>query len=296
MLAKGSVVALDRASRAPPLTAPVKAELFDERAETHSGAARRQQRFSVSLFSEDVARRLETRKGKMGDRLAACSLMLRDGVRWVPDIADDLSKAEFAAVEREALAALQAAIGRQAPADFVQATLEKIAKDCAALATMIAPSRGLPAGLVDSVKADLTARLAKNLEQGMGPGISRSRYQIVLTETEREGPRDQVQTFLTTAARLPREIVCDSRRMLGLIARPEALLAAFNVFRDPLVVRYVDGSRVDDQARRALDLIKAIHEHGTAKPKQHTYALFRLVKGESHEAVIAALVEKKAAE
>jgi hypothetical protein len=31
------------------------------------------------------------------------------------------------------------------------------------------------------------------------------------------------------------------------------------------VVRYVDGSRVDDQARRELDLIKAIHEHGTAK-------------------------------
>ncbi|MGE4043549.1 MAG: hypothetical protein AB7F35_01755 [Acetobacteraceae bacterium] len=293
VLAKGSVVALDRASRSPPLDAPVKAELFGERAETRSGAARRQQRFSVSLFSEDVARRLEARKGAMSDRLAACSLMLRDGVRWVPDTADDLLKAEFAAVERDAIAALKAAIGEQTPADFVQATLEKIAKDCAALATMIAPGRGLPAGIVDSVKADLTARLGKNLEQGMVPGISRSRYQLVLSESEREGPWDQVQTFLTTVARLPREVVSDSRRMLGLIAKPEMLLTAFDVFYDPLVARYLDGRRVDDQARRELDLIKVIHDHATAKPKQRAYALFRLVKGESHHAVMAALTEEK---
>ena len=95
VLAKGSVVAPDRASRAPPLDAPVKAELFGERAETRSGAARRQQRFSVSLFDEDVARRLEARKGAKSDRLAACSLMLREGVRWVPDSANDLLRAEF---------------------------------------------------------------------------------------------------------------------------------------------------------------------------------------------------------
>ena len=41
----------------------------------------------------------------MSTRLAACSLMLRDGVRWVPDAAYDLLKAEFAAVESEALEA-----------------------------------------------------------------------------------------------------------------------------------------------------------------------------------------------
>ena len=296
VLAKGNVVALDRASRAPPLDAPVKAELFGERAETRSGAARRQQRFSVSLFGEDIARRLEARKGAMSDRLAVCSLMLRDGVRWVPDAADDLLRAEFATVEKEALAALQAAIGGQTPADFVQSSLEKIAKDCAALATMIAPGRGLPVGLVDSVKADLMARLGKNLEQGMVPGISRSRYQIVLSESEREGPWDQVQTFLATAARLPREIVSDSRRMLGLVAKPEVLLAAFDVFRDPLVARYLDGRRVDDQARSELDLIKVIHDNPSAKPKQRAHALFRLVKGESHDAVMAALAEEKAAQ
>lgn len=57
-LAKGNVVAIDQSSRAPPLSAPVKPEFFGERGETRSGAARRRQRFSVSLFDEDTARRL----------------------------------------------------------------------------------------------------------------------------------------------------------------------------------------------------------------------------------------------
>lgn len=296
VLTRGCVVALDRSSRAPPLAAPVKAELFGEQAETRSGAARRQQRFSVSLFDEDVARRLETRKTAMTDRLAACSLMLRDGVRWVPDAADGLLGAEFTAVEQEAIKALKAATGDKGAGAFVKECLEKIAKDCEALAIMLAPGRQLPKGLVDAVKADLTNRLRKNLEQGMVPGFSRSRYQISLAESGYEGPWDQVQTLLSTAARLPREIFADSRRMLGLVTKPEVLVAAFNVFADPLVVRYLDGRRVDDQARCELNLIKMIQDHQSAKPNQRARALFRLVKGEAHDAVTAALTDEKATE
>ena len=139
VLAKGSVVAIDEASRAPPLSAPVKAEFFGERADIRTGAARRLQRFSVSLFDEDTARRLGRWKAAMSARLAACSLMLRDGVRWVPDAGYDLLKVEFAAVESEALEALKTATGGKAPADFVETCLAKIADDCKALAKMIAP-------------------------------------------------------------------------------------------------------------------------------------------------------------
>ena len=295
VLAKGSVVAPDRSSRAPPLEAPVKAELFGEHAETRSGAARRQQRFSVSLFDESVTRRLQAKKGAMADRLAASSLMLRDGVRWVPDTASKLLEAEFSIVEQDALVALRVAIGGKEPGAFVDACLGKIAGDCAALAKMIAPGREPPAGLVESVKSDLKDRLGKNLEQGMVPGFSRSRYQIVISESQREGPWDQVQTFLAAAARLPREVASDSRRMLGLVAQPDALLAAFDVFGDPLIAEYLKGRRVEHQARRDLELIKLIQDHATAKPKQRAHALFRLIKGEPHYDVKAVLVEANGA-
>jgi hypothetical protein len=249
-LAKGSVVAVDQSDRAPPLSVPLKAELFGERAETRSGAARRHQRFSVSLFDEDTARRLGNHRAAMTDRLASCSLMLRDGLRWVPDVAYDLLKAEFAAVETEAQEALKAAIGGKTPEDFVQSRLGKIEQDCAALAGTISVGRAPPGDLVASVKSDLENRLSKNVKQGMVPGVSRSAYQIKPSESERESPWDQVQTLLYSAARLPREVFSDSRRMLGLVTKPDILVAAFNVFSDPLVARYLDGRRVDDQARR----------------------------------------------
>lgn len=296
VLAKGSVVAVDEASRAPPLSAPVKAEFFGERADIRSGAARRQQHFSVSLFDEDTARRLGRWKAAMSARLARCSLMLRDGVRWVPDAAHDLLKAEFAAVESEALEALKTATGGKAAADFVQTCLAKIEDDCKTLAKMIAPGRAPPPDLVTSVKSDLEKRLCKNLKQGMVPSVSRSLYQIVLSESEREGPWDQVQTLLASAARLPREIVSDPRRTLGLVTTPEKLVAAFNVFSDPLVARYLDGRRVDVQASRDLELIKTVQDHPTAKPKQRAYALFQLIRGDTHDTVRAALSDENPSE
>ena len=87
-----------------------------------------------------------------------------------------------------------------------------------------------PPDLVTSVKSDLEKRLSKNLKQGMVPGVSRSLYPVVLSESERESPWGQVQMLLASAARLPREIVSDSRRTLGLVTTPEKLVAAFNVF------------------------------------------------------------------
>jgi len=69
--------------------------------------------------------------------------MLRDGVRWVPEVAYDPLKAEFAAVETEALEALKAATGGKTPAEFVQTCLDKIAQDCAALAGTISVGRAI---------------------------------------------------------------------------------------------------------------------------------------------------------
>ena len=81
-----------------------------------------------------------------------------------------------------------------------------------------------------------------------------------------------------------------------MVSRAEALVAAFNVFDDPLVARYLEGRRVEQQARSELELIKSIQEHEAAKPKQRAHALFRLLKGKAHEEVKAALTDPSIAE
>jgi hypothetical protein len=204
---------------------------------------------------------------------------------------DELLSAEFTDVEQEAAVALKSAMDGKEANDFVTATLSKIANDCAALAARIAPDRKPPANLVENIRADLTERLKKNLKQGVVPGISRSRYQSSAPQSTREGPWDQVQTFLASAARFPREVFSDARRMFGILSSAEALVAAFNVFDDPLVALYLNGRRVEQQARSELELIKAIQEHDATTPKQRAYALFRLLKAKAHQEVNAALTD-----
>ena len=293
-LAKGNVVALDRSSRAPPLSAPVKAEHFGELAETTIGAALRQQSFKVSLFDAATAKRLETRRGEMTSRLARTSLMLRDGVRWVPEAAGTLLEAEFDDVKRLASEALTTATSGKSAETFITARLGEIAKNCADLARTIAPDRAPPSDLVTVVKADLTQRLKANLDHGMVPGFSRSKVQISSVESDREGPWDQVVTFLANAARLPREVLTDRYRMQGLVTDPDKFIEAFDVFGDPLVARHLRGSRVGDQARGDLQLVDEIVRHPNATSKQRAHALFCLIKGEGHDAAKAALADQQA--
>ena len=75
------------------------------------------------------------------------------------------------------------------------------------------------------------------------------------------------------------------------MTKPDHLVEAFNVFSDPLVARYMDGRRVDDHARRELELIDTIEDHPTAKPKQRAHALFRLIGGATQDTVTAALTD-----
>ncbi len=131
-------------------------------------------------------------------------------------------------------------------------------------------------------------------KRGMVPGVSRSRFQIAASETDREGPWDLVQTFLMTAARLPREVATQTGRMRGLKAKPEDLVAAFDVFQDPLVAKLREKGRVEYQARRELALIDEIEDHPTATPKERAHALFKLIKGEGDLAALAELPEEKA--
>jgi hypothetical protein len=81
-----------------------------------------------------------------------------------------------------------------------------------------------------------------------------------------------------------------------MVSSAEALVAAFNIFDDPLVARYLDGRRVEQQARSELELIKSILEYQGATPKQRAHALFRLVEGKAHQEINAALTEPSIAE
>ena len=85
----------------------------------------------------------------------------------------------------------------------------------------------------------------------------------------------------------------DPFRMRGLVSKPEPLLSAFDLFGDPLVKRYLDGGRVENQARKELEIIEEILSKETATPWHRAQALHRLITGRGQDAVRAALTEER---
>jgi hypothetical protein len=103
-----------------------------------------------------------------------------------------------------------------------------------------------------------------------------------------------VQTFLASAARLPREVMSDSFRMRGLVTKAEAFVHAFNLFGDPLVHRYLARERVENQAKEELAMIdEDIIGNETATPWHRAHALYRLITGAAGADVTKALLQER---
>jgi hypothetical protein len=290
-LAKGTLVSIDRVGRAPPLDMPVRAEMFGEAGEQRAGAARRKQSFSITVFDEKTAKLLENRRNEIGSRLSAFSLMLREGERWMPAGAFALFEKEMRDAEEKAKQALAKATGGMKADAFVDSQAAKIEEDCRKLAQQIGPDRRVSPALMQEVRTGLIKRLSANLDRGMACGISRTVTQLSSIEDQRQSPWGAVQTFLTSAAKLPRELITDPFRVRGLVVNRDELIKAFDVFGDALVCQYLGGQRVDRMAERELELIGQIVADMEATPWQRSQALHRLIQGQGEEAILSALRE-----
>jgi hypothetical protein len=292
-LGRGSLVTLDRVGRAPPLNAPMGAELFGEQGETHAGAIKRSQSFSISLFDEKTQKALDARRRGAADRLSRFSLMLREGQRWMPAPAFTLFEAELEAAAKAAKDALAAAIGGKTAGDFVQAARAKIEADYHSMLKQVGNGRSFDANAVERIVSSLTDRLRQNLEGGMRTAVSRTSVQIAAEENEQESPWGTIQTFLISAARMPREAISDGFFFRGLAVEQEAFLRAFDLFDDALVASHLAGNRVD--VRPQLAMIATIEADANSTSWNRSHALFRLIKGEPEARVMAALTEVRGA-
>ncbi|MBR0670697.1 hypothetical protein [Neoroseomonas soli] len=292
-LAKGSLVSLDRVDRIPPLDMPIRPEMLGEIGTRRVGGASRRVAYRVSLFDEKTQKQLNNRHGDASTRLSAFSLMLRDGQRWMPEKAFPLFEQELAASHEKATKALLAAIGGKAAADVVTALSDKVARDLRELAKQAGLTTAPPDSLLDEVLAGLRKRLEAHLGKEAAPGIARMEARLDAREDAHHSPWGTVQTFLVSAARLPREVMSDPFRMRGLTTEADALLRAFDIFGDALVKRHLDGGRVENQARQELEIIEEILSKETATPWHRAQALHRLITGQGPDAVRAAMTEER---
>jgi hypothetical protein len=292
-MAKGSLVSLDRVDRIPPLDMPIRPEMLGEIGTRRVGGASRRVAYRVSLFDEKTQKQLNNRHADASTRLSAFSLMVRDGQRWMPQAAFSLFEPELAASQQKSREVLLVAIGGKAAADVVTALADKVARELRELAKQAGLTTAPPDRLLNEVLAGLRKRLEGHLGKEAAPGMTRMEAKLSLHEDEHHSPWGMVQTFLASAARLPREVMSDPFRMRGLVSKPEALLTAFDVFGDPLVKRYLDRQRVDDQARHQLEMVEEILGTETASPWHRAQALHRLITGAAPADVTQALKQER---
>ena len=292
-MARGSLVSLDRVDRIPPLDMPIRPEMLGEIGTRRVGGASRRVAYRVSLFDERTQKQLNNRHADASTRLSAFSLMVRDGQRWMPQAAFSLFEQELAASQQKSREVLLAAIGSKAAADVVTALADKVARELRELAKQAGLTTAPPDSLLDEVLAGLRKRLEGHLGKEAAPGITRMEAKLSLHEDEHHSPWGTVQTFLASAARLPREVMSDPFRMRGLVSKPEALLTVFDLFGDPLVKRYLDRQRVDDQAKHELEMVDEILATETATPWHRAQALHRLITGAAPADVTMALKQER---
>lgn len=279
-MAKGALVSLDRVDRIPPIDVPIRPEMLGEIGTRRVGGASRRVAYRVSLFDEKTQKQLNNRHADASTRLSAFSLMVRDGQRWMPEAAFSLFEQELAASQQKSRNALLAAIGDKPAADVVTTLSEKVARELRELAKQAGVSTTPSDRLLSDVLDDLKQRLETHLGKGAAPGIVRIEAGLSAREDAHYSPWGTVQTFLASAARLPREVISDPFRMRGLVTEAEAFLRAFDLFGDPLVRRYLARERVEKQAKEELVMIEEdIIGNETATPWHRAQALYSLITG-----------------
>ena len=278
-MGQGSLVSLDRVDRIPPLDMPIRPEDLGDISTINVGGASRRVTYRVSLFDEKTQKQLNNRLGDASTRLSAFSLMVRDGQRWMPQAAYPLFEQELAASQQKSRDALLAAIGGKSAADVVTALADKVARELRELAKQAGVSTSPPDSLLSSVLDRLRQRLEAHLGKEGAPGITRMEARLDAREDAHQSPWGTVQTFLASAARLPREVMSNPFRMRGLVTQAEAFMRAFDLFGDHLVRRYLANERVENQAKQELERIDEIIGTETATPWHRAQALYSLITG-----------------
>jgi hypothetical protein len=108
---QGRLVAVDKASRVPPLEAPVKPEWFGVDSFRQTGMVSSRTSFKVAPFDETILKKIDRLRRASGDLLPYYSYALADGMRWIPRTAIPLFEAALTEANDEARKLLNATVG-----------------------------------------------------------------------------------------------------------------------------------------------------------------------------------------
>lgn len=288
----GALVSVDKASRIPPLEAPVKPKWFGVDSFRQTGMVTAQTSIKVAPFDAATLKKIDRLRRVSGELLPRYSFALADGVRWMPKQAIPLFEAALTAANDDAKKLLGEAMGGDIQV-FLASQRERIRKDAQSMYEAYHPGGMIPDNAVTNILNDLMTRLDKTKGNQLIPKVAYSPVAFNPSQkSEWSSPWGQAFALLKGIAEFPREAMTNRFFWQGIRTDEDALIHAMNVAGDYIVAEY-GGRKAKQRAELELDLIKQL-EDASGEALAKCRALWSLITTGNEDAVVALLEEAAA--
>lgn len=281
---QGSVVTIDKATRIPPLEAPIKAEWFGMETLRQIGTVTRQTQYKITLFDERTMKDIDNKRKTLRPLINAFSFPISDGVAWMPAKARDLFEQHVIKANKDGKNVLSDAVGNDKD-KFVHARMGKIIGDANKMYQEVTRSSGsLPDDIISDIVKDLKQRLDKAFSGSFLPQVSYMSVSFSAgSESEVTSPWGQALSLLEKIVRLPREIYSDPFKMRGIQLAQEQYASAMNVLDDALLRHLPEKEPSSRECKQQLSMIEEIMDLEFLDQKQKCFLLLALIDGVARE-------------
>jgi hypothetical protein len=257
---RGMLVTVEKASRVPPLEAPVKPEWFGVDSFRQTGMVSSRTSFKVSPFDEATLKKIDRLRCASGDLLLRYAFALADGMRWIPKAAIPLFEAALTAANNAARELLLGVVGEDLDG-FLASQRDRIRADAQRMYEGYHPGGKIPEQAVDNIVDELKARLGKARGEAFLPKVAYSPVAFhVGADTPWSSPWGQAFHLLKGIAMFPRAAMTDRYFWRSMRTDENELITAMDVVGDVLVAEY-GSRRAAQRAMFELEILKALEAH-----------------------------------
>jgi len=273
---KGAMVTIDKASRIPPLDAPIRAEWFGIKGSRQIGAVTREVKYRISVLDEKVLKGLENRRKSIRQTINSFSFPLADGVYWMPYTARNMLEQELNRVNKEGRDALEGVIGTDVDV-FVSSQITRIIKDANTMYKDFNPDGQLGQEVIEEIVKDLSERLKKAVSGRFLPQISYMEVNFSpKLESEAVSSWGQALSIVEAIAKFPRELGTDSFKMRGIKSTDRDYAQVMDICNDSIHQRRPYKDDILEELEFIKDILKNSFTH-----REKCELLFDLIDGKS---------------
>lgn len=278
LLARGTLVSVDKATRAKPLDMPISPRLFGLTPQQQHGRVMVERAFRVSVLNEDELKELEKYRKRIGLLVDKFSASLGDGLHWMPFAARPIFEQMIEVQNTEGLARFQTILGGD-PVRFVDDQRDRLREDTnSTLRAVMGSNQVLSDGQFEAVLDSLKERLQGVLSVGrLLPQVSHLNVGLNLSDAGEDDPRwNQVLLLLMNLAVKQREAVASPYFWREFAPKPPSdYLTAMDPLDD-----YIRGSAgTVAVAQRELDQLRELRDATDVPARQRCIAVWELVSG-----------------